>query len=113
MADYYLVEEAKGPAWDHSRGRREQVGWDEHAAYMDVLAQEGFAILGGPIGEGDGEIVLLMVAADDEAAVRARLAQDPWFEGVLTIASIRPWSVWLRGPGAMSSHDPASAPSST
>jgi hypothetical protein len=31
MADYYLVEEAKGATWDHSRGRREQVGWDEHA----------------------------------------------------------------------------------
>jgi hypothetical protein len=26
-ADYFLVEEAKGPAWDHTRGRREQAGW--------------------------------------------------------------------------------------
>jgi hypothetical protein len=32
VADYYLVERAKGPAWDHSRGTREQAGWDEHAA---------------------------------------------------------------------------------
>lgn len=96
MADYYLVERAKGPAWDRSRGRREQAGWDEHAAFMDALADEGFAVLGGPIGEGDGENVLLVVDADDEEAIRARLAQDPWPEELLTIASIRPWSVWLR-----------------
>jgi uncharacterized protein len=96
VADYYLVEEARGPTWDHSRGRREQAGWDEHAAFMDELAEEGFAVLGGPIGEGDGENVLLVVDADDEAAVRARLAADPWMDGVLRIESIRSWSVWLR-----------------
>jgi uncharacterized protein YciI len=96
VADYYLVEQAKGPAWDHSRGRREQAGWDEHAAFMDALADEGFVVLGGPVGEGDGENVLLVVGADGEEAIRARLAQDPWPEELLTIASIRPWSVWLR-----------------
>ena len=32
-------------------------------------------------------------ASDDEAVVRARLAQDPWPEELLTIESIRPWSV--------------------
>jgi hypothetical protein len=63
VADYYLVERAKGPASDHSRGRREQDGWDAHAAFMDALAEEGFVILGGPMGEGDGENALLIVAA--------------------------------------------------
>lgn len=56
MADYHLIEQAKGPGWDHSRGRREQPGWSEHAAFMDALAEEGFVVLGGPIGEGDGEM---------------------------------------------------------
>ena len=100
MADHWLVEEAKGPAWDPACGRREQAGWDEHAAFMDALADEGFAVLGGPIGEGDGEIVLLVVAAGDEDAVRARLAEDPWMEAILTIASIRPWTIWLRATAA-------------
>lgn len=45
MADLYLVEQAKGPAWDPSRGR---------------------------------------------------LAGDPWMERMLTIESIRPWSIWVR-----------------
>jgi uncharacterized protein YciI len=96
VADYYLVELARGPAWDHARRRREQAGWDEHAAFMDALTEEGVVLLGGPVGEGDGENVLLVVNVDSEAVIRARLADDPWASGMLTIASVEPWSVWLR-----------------
>jgi uncharacterized protein len=97
MPDYFLVERGKGPLWDRSRGRREQDGWDEHAAFMDALVEDGFIVLGGPIGEGDeGDNTLLVVDADDEATVRARLGEDPWPHEVLTIESIRPWTVWLR-----------------
>jgi hypothetical protein len=96
VPDYYLVERAKGPAWDHWRGRRDQDGWDAHAAFMDALAEEGIVILGGPIGEGDGENALLIVDAESEAEIRARLADDPWTEDMLTIESVKPWSVWLR-----------------
>ena len=96
MADYFLVERAKGPAWDHSKPRREQAGWDAHAAFMDALAEQRFVVLGGPIGEGDGDNALLVVDAASEAAIRARLADDPWGEDMLTIESIRPWSVWIR-----------------
>jgi hypothetical protein len=99
MADYFLVEHAKGPAWDHSLGVRDQNGWDEHADFMDRLTEDGFVFLGGPI-EGDERLsALLVVDAADEAAVRTRLAEDPWSETVLTIESIRPWNVWLRAPG--------------
>ena len=96
MADYYLVERARGPAWDHSRRRREQRGWDEHAAFMDALADDGFVVLGGPVGAGDGDNVLLAVDAESEAAIRTRLAGDPWGEGMLTTRTVKPWSVWLR-----------------
>ena len=82
MADYFLVERGKGSGLDHSRGRREQEGWEEHAAFMDGLADEGFVVLGGPIGEGDGENTLMVIDAPDEETVRARLADDPWPEGV-------------------------------
>jgi uncharacterized protein YciI len=101
MAGYYLVESAKGPAWDHSRPRREQAGWDEHATFMDRLVEQGFVVLGGPIGEGDGDNTLLVVDADDEATIRARLADDPWHDDLLRIESIRPWSVWLRASAGM------------
>ena len=95
MADYYLVELANGPAYDESRDRREQDGWDEHAEFMDRLVDEGFVFMGGPIGDGN---VLQVVNAAGNDEILARLAEDPWFETVLTIVSIRPWDVWLR-PG--------------
>jgi uncharacterized protein len=96
VADYYLVELANGPAYDESRGRREQDGWDEHAWFMDSLVDEGFVFMGGPIGDGN---VLQVVSADSPDEIRARLSEDPWYESVLTIVSIRPWDVWLRAPG--------------
>jgi uncharacterized protein YciI len=96
VADYFLVEMARGPKWDRSRRRREQAGWDEHAAFMDALTEEGTVVLGGPIGEGDGDHTLLIFDLGSESEVRARLAEDPWAGTILAIASIRPWTVWLR-----------------
>ena len=96
---WYAVLRSRGPAWDHSRPRREQTDWNEHAAFMDALAEEGFVVLGGPLGEGDGDDALLIVDAEDERAVCARLAGDPWPEQMLTTSSVRPWSVLLRRPG--------------
>lgn len=95
---YYAVVRSKGPGWDHGRKRREQQGWDEHAAFMDALAADGFVVLGGPLGQEDGDDVLLIVDADSEADIHARLAEDPWPDEMLTTASIRPWTVLLRGP---------------
>lgn len=63
---------------------------------MEALTREGVVILGGPVGEGDGENALLVVDVGSEAEIRARLARDPWAGDMLTIASVRPWSIWLR-----------------
>lgn len=84
-------------AWDPSRGLREQDAWDEHAAFMDALVDDGFVVLGGPLG--DDSRVLLVVEADGEDAVEARLAADPWWSmGLLRLADIQPWQVLLRAP---------------
>jgi uncharacterized protein YciI len=96
MPDHFLVRQSRGPDWDYGVARREQAGWDEHAAFMDGLVDDGFIVLGGPIGDGDGHDTLLVVEADDEAAVRERLDADPWRDTLLTYRSIEPWSVWLR-----------------
>jgi hypothetical protein len=95
--DYYVVERAPGPSWDHSRPRREQEGWDAHATFMDGLVADGFVVLGGPIGDAEDDPALHVIDAPDEATVRARLAEDPWGEDMLTTVSVRPWHVWLRG----------------
>ncbi len=97
MADYYLVKVVRGPEWDHSRPRRDQDGWAEHAAFMDALAEEGVVVLGGPVGDPHhGEDVLLVVEMESEEAIRERLADDPWANDMLRIESVQPWSVWLR-----------------
>jgi uncharacterized protein YciI len=97
---YFLVHRAHGPSWDTSRLRREQQGWDDHAAFMDRLVADDVIVLGGPVGEGDGHSALLVMEADDEAHVRELLAPDPWGEDMLATESIEPWSIFLRrSPG--------------
>lgn len=75
---------------------REQDGWPEHARFMEQLEADGFIILGGPFG--DGRRILLVCAAEDESAVRSRLAADPWSpSGLLEIAAVEPWTILLDG----------------
>jgi uncharacterized protein YciI len=87
-----------GPSWDWSRPRREQDSWDEHAAFMDSLVADGFLLIGGPIGDVEGKYTLHAIEAGDEQAVRDRFAQDPWAPmGMLQVATIEPWTIWLDG----------------
>jgi hypothetical protein len=78
MPDCYIVEQLRGPAYDDQRQLREQVDWDPHAAFMDGLLEEGFVLLGGPVGGGEWEVALLVV-----------------HESVLALGSVRPWTLWL------------------
>jgi uncharacterized protein YciI len=90
----FAVRLVHGPGWDSSRRIRDQDDWDEHAAFMDGLVDDGFIILGGPVG--DGEQTLHVVQAADEDQVRARLARDPWASaGLLRIGTIERWALWL------------------
>jgi uncharacterized protein YciI len=90
----FAVTLVHGPAWNSARPIRSQDGWVEHAAFMDGLVEDGFIILGGPVG--DGEQTLHAVEASDQDAVRARLAEDPWASaGLLRIGAIEPWALWL------------------
>jgi uncharacterized protein YciI len=97
---YFLVKRTHGPSWDPSRLRREQEGWAAHAEFMDRLVDKGVVVLGGPVGEGDGDYALQVIEAWSEAEVRAWLADDPWEEDMLVTESIEPWTIWLqRSPG--------------
>jgi uncharacterized protein YciI len=62
---------------------------------MDSLAEEGFIMLGGPLGEGESRFVHL-VEADSPEAIDARLAKDPWTPtGMLRTMSVEPWQILL------------------
>jgi len=92
----FAVRNLHAGAWDRSRGIREQDGWDEHAAFMDGLVDDGFVLFGGPIGDGEG--ALLAIEADDEQSIRDRFARDPWMiNGLLEIGTIEEWAIWLDG----------------
>jgi uncharacterized protein YciI len=74
---------------------REQALWDAHAVFMNALAAEGFVVLGGPVGDG-GEETLLVIDAESEETLRARLATDPWTcNGLLEIGRVEPWTILL------------------
>jgi uncharacterized protein YciI len=87
----FAVVLVRGPAWDPSRGIREQVRWTEHAEFMDRLVADGFILLGGPVG--DGRQTMHVVEARDEKEIRRRLAEDPWaVDRLLEVGPIEPWA---------------------
>jgi uncharacterized protein YciI len=95
MAMFHVVLTRSGPECDLSKPLEEQSGWRAHADYMDGLLDEGFVVLGGPLG--DEYHVVHVVEAESEAAVRSAFAADPWSETHLRVDSIDPWTIRLDG----------------
>jgi uncharacterized protein len=89
----YVVLRERGPGWDWSRDMRAQDGWDEHAAFMEGLVDDGFVLLGGVLEDGRA---LHVVEAGSEDAVRARFAEDPWPVEMLDVATVMAWEILLR-----------------
>ena len=92
---FLVILRRSGPEYDHSRPLEQQAGWQEHAAFMDGLVEEGFLVLGGPLGD---EIrTAHAVEAASEEAIRARLAEDPWSGTHLVVDAVEPWTIRLDG----------------
>ena len=91
----FAVTREAGPAWS-SGGIFDQPALEEHAGFMDTLSDDGFVLFGGPLAgsEGGRVRVLLIVDAEDEAAIHTRLAEDPWaVTGQIRVVSIEPWKI--------------------
>src|SRR5260370_36810670 len=89
---YFAVLGKPGPAWDTALPMRSQQASAEHASFMDALADDGFIVLGGPVG--DGTRFLFLVRASRGEDIRERLAADPWVPmEVLQVRSVWPWQV--------------------
>ncbi len=74
---------------------REQKGWNEHAVFMDALADEHFVILAGPLKYRRHRSMLIVNALNEEM-LRKRLAEDPWMRtGALRIIELYPWEVLI------------------
>jgi uncharacterized protein YciI len=94
MTETFVALSVAGSNRDHSKDTRNQAYWDEHAAFIDALVAEGFILMGGPLVDEGG--ALLIVQAADEQEVRAALHDDPWYrEGILRLESIKHWQIFI------------------
>jgi uncharacterized protein YciI len=90
----FMIVSAAGGNRDLSKGTREQRHWDEHAEFIDGLVDEGFILLGGPLVDEGGAI--LVVYAEDEREVREKMKDDPWYvRGILTLESVKRWDIFI------------------
>jgi uncharacterized protein YciI len=92
---FHVVVRRSGPEYDPARPLEDQSGWEEHAAFMDALVDDGFLVLGGPLG--DEQRVVHAVDAASEDAVRETLGRDPWSGSHLVVDAIEPWTIRLDG----------------
>jgi uncharacterized protein YciI len=94
MKNTFIRIASAGANRDLSKGTREQPLWDEHAQFIDGLIEEGFILMGGPLVDEGG--ALLIVNAEDEKEVRAKIEHDPWYtHGILKLESIRRWQIFI------------------
>ena len=89
---FHVVLRQSGPEFDPARPLDEQIGWQEHAEYVDALVADGSIVLGGPLPHGR---VAHAMQAESEEELRAIWARDPWHESHLLLESIEPWEIRL------------------
>jgi uncharacterized protein YciI len=94
MTTLFLVFREPGPSWVPGLASRQQPLWDEHAAFMDGLFDEGRIVLAGPYA--DLSRVLIIVQARDTQEASALLRDDPWeAAGILVPSDVVEWTVFL------------------
>lgn len=92
----FAVTREAGPAWTEGKGTFEQLGVNDHAAFMHALAEEGVVLLAGPLAgsEADRIRVLLIADAGSEGDIHGRLADDPWERTQqLVTTRVEPWNI--------------------
>jgi uncharacterized protein YciI len=94
----FAVTREAGPSWTVGKGAFEQPAANDHAAFMNDLAVQGFVLFAGPLAgsERDRIRVLLIADADSATEVRRRLADDPWVltQQVVT-TNVEPWILFV------------------
>jgi uncharacterized protein YciI len=75
MKNIFLAISSAGPNRDYSKGTREQPFWNEHAKFIDQLVDDGFILMGGPLVDEGG--ALLIFNAEDENEVKEKLKTIP------------------------------------
>jgi uncharacterized protein YciI len=96
---FLVILRRSGPDYDLSKPLEEQLGWEDHAAFMDQLVDDGVILLGGPLSDEVRTAHAVRASSEDE--VRATLARDPWSGSHLVIDSIDAWTIRLAPDGVL------------
>ena len=94
----FAVTRTAGPTWTEGKGAFEQPAVNDHSAFMNGLADEGFVLFAGPLAgsEHDRIRVLLIARAASEADIRRRLADDPWESTRRVVTTnVEPWELFV------------------
>jgi hypothetical protein len=87
MSMFLVIVLRDGPQYDLAKPLEEQSGWQEHAAFMDGLVDEGFLVLGGPLADEHRVAHVVEAASED---VR-RPVDDPARRAAALAPSGAPW----------------------
>jgi uncharacterized protein len=94
MKKTFLAISSAGPNRDSSKDTREQSFWDDHAKFIDQLVDHGPILMGGPLVDEGG--ALLVFNAEDENEVRGKLKNDPWAtHSILKLESVKRWEIFV------------------
>jgi hypothetical protein len=96
---FLVILRRSGPDYDLSKPLEEQLGWQDHAVFMDQLVDDGFILLGGPLSDEVRTAHAVRASSEDE--VRATFARDPWSGSHLVIDSIDAWTIRLAPEGVV------------
>ncbi|MBW1640619.1 hypothetical protein G3H63_16270 [Microbacterium resistens] len=90
----WVVRSEAGADRDLRIPMRQQPWWDDHAAFINALVDEGDVLLGGAFPDEGGAV--LVMRAPDEETIRRRLANDPWYvHRILRLAQVSRWDVLI------------------
>jgi uncharacterized protein len=88
-----LVRFGAGPTWVGGPPD-DQLGWDEHADFVDDLVARGTMVMGGPLADYSGSVSILEGVTAEEA--RSIVSADPFVQnGVFVLEDVRAWNVYV------------------
>lgn len=92
----FAVFSVNGSAWVQGVDVRRQPLWDEHAAFIDQLFDEGRILLAGPYADGTGALLIIQADTKHPTQVRAMFDADPWAtHDIRRVAEVKPWQIFL------------------
>src|SRR5438046_2464615 len=92
---YLAVIRDAAPGWIEAKDAFEQPGVDDHGAFMNQLAVNGFVLFAGPLAGSEVGLVLVLLIADAQSGrdVYDILAADPWAGSeTLVTSNVETWT---------------------